>query len=401
MNDIIEIFRWSTLKFDHPELFFWMIPAAILTGIAAYFWWRWRRRDIEQYGTLELVTRWTAMPTWRMGALMIGTLVSAVVFGFITATMPYQPISAYGVPAGSLRVEVWIDASRSMGVEDYRKNQQVFGGTSCSYVEGPCGRRIDVARLVVLKQLMPALKGNQLALGIYARGFVRRSFLTNEFEPLTEMLTEGKWVDVGSGLGEGSFVDQSLLGAVHGFDVADARDPSQKAANANEIVLITDGGNDSDDEAIEKAVEAVKKAHARLIVVLVGSPQEGPIPEYDLQGKPTYNKDGSRHYFTKNNGEVAQSARDEAIGERLHDQVGAEVIKLTPGQDLGINWAQSLGGSRTVVGKHYLYRVPLAICMVILAGLWLGPLWGYLLGYGRRQTGGSRPPASTTADKQR
>jgi len=399
MNDIIEIFRWSTLKFDHPELFFWMIPAAILTGIAAYFWWRWMRQDVEQYGTLELVKRWTRMPGWGIGTLMIAALVSIVVFGFTTATMPYQPISAYGVPAGSLRVEVWIDASRSMAVEDYRKNQQAFGGTSCSYVEGPCGRRIDVARLVVLNQLIPALKGNQLALGIYARGFVRRSFLTSEFDVLKEMLTEGQWVDVGSGLGEGSFVDQSLLGAVHGFEVADARGGEQVSSNT--IVLITDGGNDSDDEAIEKAEEAVKKAHAKLIVVLVGSPNQGPIPEYDLTGKPEYNKDGSRHYFTKNNGEVAQSARDEAIGQRFEGDLNAQVIKLTPGQDLGINWAQSLGGSRTVVGKHYLYHVPLAVCMMIIFLLWMGPLWGHWLNRSKRPTGGSTPPASTIAPEQR
>jgi hypothetical protein len=386
---------FASLRYDHPHLIGWVIPAAILTGVLCLLWWQTRRSDLSKWGTPHLVARFTSpLPNW-IGVVIGILLVLSVVCGFAAATMPYQPEAVNIVPAGSLRVVAVADTSISMGAVDNGTDQQLFGGKNCAFEDGPCGRRIDIGRLMVLNQIMTALQGkqlgmefgNQLALVIYSGGPVVRSFLTDDFDPLRQILTTWKWVDIGGAIGRGSFVDLALLKAVEVLQHDKPR-PGQPVQDV--ILLIHDGGNDSSDDDLVNAEKAMKKQGARLVIVLVGKPARNargepcngedetcgsPIPLWDDDDKPMYEKDGQRAYFKAEDGAKAFTARDDAFAERLARETGGTVIKVTPGQPLDVNWPTAMLGEKAQVGKHYVYHYAVAASMFMLALAWLAPWW--------------------------
>jgi hypothetical protein len=407
---------FATLQFDHPHLIWWAIPGAIATAALWYLWWRTRRSDVNEWGTMRLVMRYTKlMPTWA-GVLLGSFLVLSVVFGFGAATMPFQPMETNQVPAGSLHVVAEVDSSISMGAEDNRIDQQLFGGVNCRFVETACGRRIDIAKLILLNQIMPALQGprtgvvagNPLGIGIYSGAGVVRSFLNDDFPPLEKILTTWKWVDIGAALGRGSFVDLGLLDAVR---VLEHDKPKEGQVVQNVILLFTDGGSDSSDEDLAKAAEEVKRIKAHLVIILIGKPAAkngvtacdgqdttcgSPIPLYDDEtDKPVFEKDGHRGYF-KVDDKVVFTARDDAFVNKLASMTAGTVVKVTPGEPVAINWPAAMLGSKAEVGKHYYYEYPLAVAILFLSLAWLAPWWVRLL------TGGSTasPTPSSTEDRR-
>jgi hypothetical protein len=363
-----------TVHYENPHLIRWAIPAAVFTAVLFFVWWRSRVKAIKQHGDLRLVTRFTSLPNLALGCFVAFGLVSAVVLGFCSATMPYQTTAAMSVPAGSLHIVSIHDTSKSLGAEDLRPDQQRFGGPSCGLTEGPCGNRIAIGKLILINQIMPAVKENVMGLVVYSGNAVTHSPLTDDFQSLRDMLTTWHWVDVGSGLGEGSYVDQGLLA---GVDVLNQGKPKDGKSVQNIILLFTDGGNDSSKEDMEKAETAVKEANAKLIIIGLGSDKETAIPLYDGSGKPKYNDRGQRAYFELEEGQ--KTARDDQAMEQLAADVGGQYLKVVPGQPLTINWPNALGGSRVVVAKHYLYQYPLAGCVALIALIWLGALWSRLL----------------------
>ena len=364
---------WSTIQFEHPTLMWYAIPAAAVTAVVWFIWWRSRVSAIKQYGDLELVTKFTALPSLSKGLVSLVALVSIVVLGFAAGTMPFQPLGAVTVPAGTMHMVAAFDASISMAAEDQRADRPRYGGTSCTMIEGPCGNRIDIAKLILMNQIMPAIDGNPIGMVIYSGAPVIRSYVTDDYRPLRQMMTTWHWVDVGGALGGGSFVDEGLLSAVkilkHDFDPK----PGQPKAS-NVIVLFTDGGNDSSDEDLAKAVEEVKKIGALLVVVNIGSTKPSPIPLYDSKDKPMFGKDGKRSYFLGEEDKIAATARDDAFAKRLADQAGGIFVQVTPGQQLKINWPASLAGSKATVAKKELYYYPVAAAMTIIAMMWLAAL---------------------------
>lgn len=197
----------QSIHFENPHLIWWrslvsfgciaLVAAIVVTAIVWRLWWRGRVQAIEGYGNPDLVARWTALPKRGYAWLTLAALVSMLVLGLTAATMPYQSMGAVSVPSGTVRIVAVFDGSRSMGAED-RDEPPIYGGKSCTLVEGPCGRRIETARLILLNQVMPTIKGNQLGVVVYSGAAVAKSALTNDFVPIETMLNTG-WVDVGAG----------------------------------------------------------------------------------------------------------------------------------------------------------------------------------------------------------
>jgi hypothetical protein len=363
----------QSIHFENPHFIWWRSPVSFgclllvcSIGITAGLWWLWYRgrvQAIKDYGTTELVARWTALPRLGSASVVLAGLVLMLVFGLTAATMPYQSQGAVSVPAGSLRVVSLFDVSRSMGAEN-RDDPSLYGGRSCTMVEGPCGRRVETARLILQKQIMPAIAGNQLAVVVYSMIPVTKSFLNNDFEPINYMLDTG-WVDVGTAMGDGTYLHNGINAAVKMFE----RDPAE-SGETNVILLFTDGENHSKPEELQAAIDAAKKVNAIFIIVGIGSTKPSFIPLYDGNNKPVY-KDGQRAYHMMSDGSVAQTVRVDAFLRQLAATTGGSYVIAEPGKAVDIDWPRSFAGSKVEVAKQYWYHPLVAGMLVILALLWL------------------------------
>lgn len=374
----------QSVHFENPSFIWWRSPlsfgclllffAVMFTGATWWLWYRGRVQAIKSYGTESLVTRWTQLPTMLSAGFTLAALVLFLVLGVTAATMPFQNLGTVNVPAGSVRVIAVFDESRSMGAEN-RDDPPLYGGRSCTMVEGPCGRRIEIARLIFQHQVMPVIEGNQIGLVVYSGAAVTKSFLTDDYQAISEMLERG-WIDVGTSIGEGTFLHDGINTAVKVLQ----RDPAGPG-ETNVIVLFTDGENHSKPEDLKKALDAAKEAGALLIVVGVGSTEPAYIPIYDSKGKPVY-ANGQRYYHTMKDGTVAETARDDAFLEQLVAMAGGRYVIADPGKALDIDWPTSLAGSRAEIAKKYLYGPLVASMMGILVLIWLlGPLTVILTRY--------------------
>jgi hypothetical protein len=362
------------IRFEHPEFIWWQSVASfglmlLLVLLAAttaiwWFWWRGRVKAVATYGTLELVTRFTSLPGRASALLVLAGLVASVVLALTAATMPYQPMGAVNVPAGSVRIVAAFDVSKSMAAEN-RDEPPLYGGRSCRLVEGPCGRRIETAKLILTEQIMPVVEGNQIGLVVYAGSAASKSLLTHDFSPLRTILTSWRWVDTGAAVGEGSFVHSGLNAAIEMFK-ADPADPGEE----NIIVLFTDGGNNSLPEDLAKTMESLRQVNARLIIVGVGSTEASYVPLYDRNDKPIYTKDGRRAYHEQG-GQVAETARNDAFLAELSAMSGGRVVYAAPGKALDINWPTSFAGTKVEIAKKYLYAPLIAVMLAVIGIIWL------------------------------
>lgn len=375
----MEIWQFlQSIHFENPHFIWWRNPASFgcllllssiaVTGVVWWLWYRGRVQAVKDYGSIDLVTRWTALPRLGPSFVLLAGLVSLLVLGLTAATMPYQSLGEVSVSSGSLRVVALLDVSRSMGAED-RDEPKLYGGRSCTLVEGPCGRRLETARLILLNQVMPVIKGNQLGVVVYAGGAITKSPLSSDFSPIETILTRG-WIEVGTGMGDGTFLHSGINAAVEVLN----RSPA-KSGETNVILLFTDGENHSKSEDLANAIAQAKKAGAQLFIVGLGSTKPAYIPVYDGQDKPVYEKDGTRSYHKFNDGTVAQTARNDSFLRQLAVDAGGRYVISQTGQKLDISWPSSLGGTRVEIAKRYWYGPLVGAAMVILALIWLvGPL---------------------------
>jgi hypothetical protein len=386
--DILQFLQ--SIHFENPHFIWWRSPLSLgcflllasiaVTGFVWWLWYRGRVQAVKDYGSIDLVTRWTALPTLGPSLLLLAGLVSILVLGLSAATMPYQTLGEVSVPSGTLRVVALFDVSRSMGVE-YRDEPILYGGRSCTLVEGPCGRRLETARLILQNQVMPVIKGNQLGLVVYSGRAVTKSVLTDDFAPIEHMLTSG-WVDVGGAMSEGTFLHHGLYAAAQAFK------DSPASGGTNVILLFTDGENHSSPEEMAYAMAAVKKAGAQLFIVGVGSTKPSYIPVYEGDDKPKFEKDGTRAFHKFNDGTVAQTARNDSFLQQLAVDAGGRYVISEAGQKLNISWPSSLAGTKVEIAKRYWYGPLVGAAMVILALIWLvGPLANVVGGSAATRTG--------------
>jgi hypothetical protein len=368
----------QSIHFENPHFIWWrnpvsfgcllLVSAIAATSIVWWVWYRWRLQAVKDYGSIDLVTRWTALPRLGPSLVLLAGLVSMVVLGVTAATMPYQALGEVSVPSGTLRVVALFDVSRSMAAEN-RDEPKLYGGRSCTLVEGPCGRRLETARLILLNQVMPVIKGNQLGVVVYAGGAITKSVLSDDFAPIETMLTRG-WIEVGAGMGDGTYLHSGINAAVDIFN----RSPA-KSNETNVILLFTDGENHSKPEDLAAALAAARKANAQLFIVGVGSTKPAYIPVYDGNDKPVFEKDGTRSFHKFNDGNVAETARNDSFLQQLATDAGGRYVISETGQKLEISWPSSLAGSRVEVAKRYWYGPLVGAALVILTFIWLvGPL---------------------------
>lgn len=338
-----------------PDMLMWLLAVLPATLGLWYFGFKMRKAARERFGEERLVNRYSKPLTFKSEALVVVGWLSVVGLLVFAAAGPVVPAAPTTARSGTLQVIAVSDVSISMRAEDYRAVMPPKNGLSPDLVPGPYGTRLDMVKLVIEREVLPAVQGNEFEIVLYMGNSVAfPDFPTDDFQTLKWIFEN--WVRVGNAPGGGSDYVEGLKEAVASFK----RSPNQNMERV--IVLFSDGGYTGSQEELQKAIQEVKQLGIRLIIVGVGTPDNVPIPEYSPSGELTGYKKLK---------EGQSTALLEANLIALRDATGGEYIRLAADAKLNINWAETLAGSKTEQRESPLdkYLVMAAIGILLLLSL--------------------------------
>src|SRR5262249_26777213 len=114
----------------------------------------------------------------------------------VALARPYVEFGRTEFPIGKVDIIAMVDVSRSMAVQDY---QSQLSGTGDFYAGGT---RLDMARYLVVNDVISSLQYNRLGVVTYAGQAMPTAFLTQDMPPLKWMLERS--MTISSAPGEGS-----------------------------------------------------------------------------------------------------------------------------------------------------------------------------------------------------
>lgn len=346
----------NEVSFLHPA-YLWLVPIFILATISLAhlnFARRWQAR--EQYGELRLVDIYSRPLRWREQVLALILWSGAISGLFVAAAGPTLPAAPVQVPRGSEQVVAVWDVSKSMLAEaEYR--YFLTSETSPPEGKGPFGSRIDMVRSVVIKQLMPALTGNELGVVTYSgNGWVQAEIMS-DFASMRWVLDN--WVKAGSAPGGGSDYAEGLKTAIALFKEAGPANGHERV-----IVLFSDGGFTGTSEGLAEALQLLRDNNVRLIVVGVGDNSPVPLPVYNSHGFRT-------GYVKDEDGQIATAPLEEQNLIDLASRSEGTYIHLDPSSQLEVKWAPALAGSKLEEQRTDVYRFPLAAALLLLLAIFI------------------------------
>ena len=261
-----------------------------LTALIPVFGWmiyamasRRNRRLNDEYGESRLIERFSQPLSRKRLALKAVSFSACLACLVLALARPTVESGRSEFPMGTIDVVALVDVSRSMAVPDYKgKLPEPF----------KAGRRLDMAKYLVLNELIGSLNYNRLGVVTYAGSAFPQAFLSDDLPALKWVLSRA--VSVGSAPGEGSELAKAFELAFTLFDLDSGR------GHRRVIVLFSYGGNDSSLDDINAVVSELQKRDIDLIVVGLGKTQPSAIPsdllsqqdQYFNGGKPWYEKDG-------------------------------------------------------------------------------------------------------------
>jgi Ca-activated chloride channel family protein len=315
-----------------------LVPvAAALFALAA----RRRRRALEAFGDPELVRRLTATVSVAARRWKSTLLLGALTLTALAAARPQFGTRVETVRSVGQDIVVAVDLSTSMLAEDVAPS------------------RLERARLAILR-LMGSLDGDRIGLVAFAGSAFVQSPLTVDYS------AAGMFLDA---------MDPDLM-PVQGTDLGGALRVSldaldQGAREARVIVLVTDGEHlegDFEDE-LERAVDGGVQVH----VVGIGSPDGGPIPVFDEQGRRT-------GFLRDEDGTVVTTRLDEQTLRRVAERTGARYVRAGAGGTAFENLVDEIANvegeaidARQITQFEEQYQIFLGLALAVLMIEWLLP----------------------------
>src|SRR5262249_47455523 len=155
-------------------------------------------------------------------------------------------------PVGKVDVIALVDVSRSMAVQDY---QSELSGQDAIYAGGT---RLDMARYLILNNIIPSLQYNRLGVVTYAGQALPSEFITQDMPALSWVLVRS--MTISSAPGDGSSMVAAFNMAFFLFKLDSPTD------HRRVVVLFSDGGNDDGMEAMAPIMAELKKEGIELVV---------------------------------------------------------------------------------------------------------------------------------------
>lgn len=368
-------FLGHDLQFEHPGWIYWgwlSLVFVIAVCVFAYMNMKALRDAYSDAGNLNRTTREL---TWG------STIFKAVMYGLIALLVtvalagPFEANQPTIVPSGSLHLATALDVSPSMAAECYKSVLPVpTGPDGVKEVPiGAWGSRLQTAKWILGEQMMKALPGNKVSIGVYTAEPWPQAPLSEDYNTLRLMLTDTGWIGIGSAPGGGSDYVQGLRLAIQ--QLREDYDPSKRQI----IVIFSDGGvSFADEEAKAKwqkdyadTIVELKALNAELIVVGMGNTVPQQVPVYHpLSGKLV-------DYFPVGEEKKELTALDEAALKKFAQDCGGKYVAVAVDGDgaLAVDWVNTVGGTKVTMGKKYWAPVPLLAAMFLFSIVMLRAFW--------------------------
>jgi Ca-activated chloride channel homolog len=282
------------MKFEEPE-FLWYLLAAV-PGLAAFFWWSWRKKRwlISQFVQSRLLAQLTVgVSTARQKARM-ALLVATVALLVIVLARPQWGFDWEEVRQRGLDIVIAIDTSKSMLAGDIPPNRL---------------QRSKLAALDLLKQA----RTDRVGLVAFAGGAFLQCPLSLDdeaFKQSLEALNVGVIPEGGTALAEA---------------IEAARSAFKEKNDNYKVVVIFSDGEDHDGRAVDVAKDAAK-AGLLIFTVGVGTPAGEVLRIRDAKGSEDYIRDES--------GQVVKSRLNETLLREVAQASGGLYVRLGGGETL-------------------------------------------------------------------
>jgi len=363
------------LQFEYPGWIHWgwlSLVFVVAVCVFAYVNMRALRDSYSDKGNLDRTTR---ALTW--GSTIFKSVMYGLVALLITVALagPFEANQPTIVPSGSLHVAAALDVSPSMAAECYRDVLPVpTGPEGIKEVPiGPWGSRLQTAKWILGEQMMKALPGNKVSIGVFTAEPWPQAPLSEDYATLRLMLSDTGWMGIGSAPGGGSDYVQGLRLAIQ--QLREDYDPNKRQI----IVVFSDGGvSFADDEAKAKwqtdyvnTIAELKALKAELIVVGLGNVAPQQVPVYHPVTLQRVD------WFPVGEEKKEQTALDEAALKKFAQDCGGKYVAVATDGDgaLKVDWVNAVGGTKVTMGKKYWAPAPLLAAMFLLAVTMLRAVW--------------------------
>lgn len=288
---------------------------------------------------------------------------------FVAASEPYREHGGTAVmPEESVQLIAACDASLSFAAEDYRPSMPAKNGVAPQFVRGPYGSRLDYAKLLLVRDVMPHLTGNQVGLLAYCGEAITVIPPTTDQELIR--WTMANWLTVSAAPQEGSNYADALLLASEQFQARKRKRIKQV------LILFSDGGLDGDEEQLKKASEAILKLGVSVFIIGLGREllPPGINPEEARVGAPIplYSPEGARAGYLDDGQTLAALSEDNL--KKLARRLRGTYLRIPPGRALSLPWEALVDRNNiTVRGaqRRQLHWYPLAAALGLIALLLL------------------------------
>lgn len=344
------------MHFLNPQAL-WLLTALPLLAVALV-WFAWRRKEklLDQFGERPLVNRFSN--TLKSGRFVFKALTLACAFASLIVAIA-RPSFEQGrteFPRGTIDVIAVVDVSRSMAVPDYKGK--------LSGIEYESGRRMDMARHIIVNDIVRSLNYNRLGVVSYSGEAFPQAFLSDDMVALDWVLKRA--LTVGSAPGEGSELAKAFEMAFLLFEL------DSKPGKRKIIVLLSDGGNDSGRDALGNIVAELKKRDIELMIVGLGKTTGSPIP-IKLLNRADQERMRDQGEFYKKDGEVVTSALDENTLLLLKNATGARYVRVTDANDFHIGSLVSRTEVTYKKGEQEIFFWPLLAAALFFALSFVAP----------------------------
>lgn len=338
------------MHFLNPWVLWLLTVVPLLGALCVYAAWRRREQFLKDFAEPKLMARFSHPLEKGRYWLKAGCIALGLAALIIAIARPSFENSTTEYPVGKVDVIAVVDVSRSMAVQDYQ------GKLSGDDFQG--GTRLDMARYLILNDIVSALGYNRLGVVSFSGEAFPQAFLTGDMPSLKWVLRRA--LTISSAPGEGSELAKALNLAVAYFDIDSDRD------HRKVIVLLSDGGNDSDPAQLAQVVNEMKKRNIELIVAGLGSKTPHAIPVSQLSRTDQYRFSGQKWYAL--DGQVVTSGLDENALLYLKNAVGGRYVHVNSASDFHIGSLVSQVELKRIKGEHEVFFYPL-MAAVLLFGL--------------------------------
>ncbi|MCD4736435.1 MAG: VWA domain-containing protein, partial [Bacteroidales bacterium] len=246
------------IRFENSEMFYGLLVIPILV-ILFYLMLRWRRRSLNKFGELNLVSRLITnySPTRPVTKFILLTI--AYVFLIIALANPQVGSKLVEAERKGIDIMIALDVSNSMLAEDIQPD------------------RLARAKQAIAK-LVDRLSNDRIGIIVFAGKAYTQLPITTDYSAAKMFLST---INTNIVPMQGTAIGEAIKMASGAFE---------DETHSRAIIVITDGENHEDD-AVKEATEAAAKG-IKVFTIGMGLPDGTPIPVYDkLNRKIGYKKD--------------------------------------------------------------------------------------------------------------